>query len=113
MLESVQGFFLMGFINVTDTQGKTHRLEAVEGWRVMEILRDYKVGIEGVCGGACTCATCHVIIDENWSSRLPPPREEEIEMLDKVPVTYPTSRLACQIIWDDALDGLTLTVAPQ
>ncbi|MDZ4792509.1 MAG: 2Fe-2S iron-sulfur cluster-binding protein [Hyphomicrobiales bacterium] len=101
----------MGVIIVTDRSGVTHELEAIEGWRVMEILRDYKVGIEGTCGGACSCATCHVIVDEAWVPKLHPARDEETEMLDQIPVLHDTSRLACQIIWDDSLDGLKLTIA--
>lgn len=102
----------MGIINVTDTEGTFHALEAVEGWRVMEILRDYKVGIEGTCGGACDCGTCHVIVAADWAARLHPPRQEETDMLDELPSIEPTSRLACQIIWDESLDGLTVTIAP-
>lgn len=77
----------------------------------MEILRDYQVGIEGTCGGACSCATCHVIVDDAWAARLHPARDEEAQMLDEIPVLHDTSRLACQIIWDDSLDGLKLTIA--
>lgn len=98
-------------LNVIDRQGLTHRLEAVEGWRVMEILRDYKVGIEGVCGGSCDCATCHVVVRADWAGRLPEPRSEEIDALDTLPLIENTSRLSCQIIWSDDLDGLTLTLA--
>lgn len=100
----------MGVIIVTDREGQTHELEAVEGWRVMELLRDYKMGIEGTCGGAATCASCHVVIDPEWADRLPPPREEELEMLDQIPLIFETSRLSCQIIWDESLDGLKLTI---
>ncbi len=101
----------MGIIVVTDRDGVTRELEAIEGWRVMEILRDNKVGIEGTCGGACSCATCHVVVDEEWAARLYPARDEETRMLDEIPVLHDTSRLACQIIWDDSLDGLKLTIA--
>jgi ferredoxin len=100
----------LGFIIVTDREGRTHELEAVEGWRVMELLRDYKVGIEGTCGGAATCATCHVVIDKEWADRLPPPREEELAMLDQIPHIFDNSRLSCQIIWDEHLDGLKMTI---
>lgn len=100
----------MGFIVVTDREGRTQELEAVEGWRVMELLRDHKVGIEGTCGGAAACATCHVVIDEEWAGRLPEPREEELAMIDQIPRIFPTSRLSCQIIWDDTLNGLKLTI---
>lgn len=100
----------MGFIYVTDREGRTHKLEAVEGWRVMELLRDYKMGIEGTCGGAATCATCHVVIDEAWVAKLHPPRDEELDMLDQIPRIFTHSRLSCQIVWDESLDGLKLTI---
>jgi 2Fe-2S ferredoxin len=101
----------MAVLHVTDRSGKLHTLEGVEGWRVMEILRDYQMGVEGICGGACDCATCHVIICDEWAGKLFPPREDELDKLDELPVIEDTSRLSCQIIWSDAMDGLTLTIA--
>ena len=101
----------MSTIKVIDQHGVSHILDAVEGWRVMEILRDYKVGIEGVCGGSCDCGTCHVIVAQEWAGKLPEPRDEEIDALDELPLIEATSRLSCQIIWADDLDGLTLTLA--
>lgn len=98
----------MGIIRVTDREGTTRDLEAVEGWRVMEILRDHGVGVEGVCGGQCDCATCHVIVDDAWTEKLYPARDDEEDKLDELPELTDTSRLSCQIIWSDALDGLTL-----
>jgi 2Fe-2S ferredoxin len=103
----------MGFVHVIDREGQNRSLEAVEGWRLMEILRDYRVGIEGVCGGACDCATCHVVIAPEWAGKLFPPREEENDKLDELPLIEPTSRLSCQIIWAEELDGLTLTLPPE
>ncbi len=97
-------------IVVVDRKGATHVLQTVEGWRLMEILRDQNAGIEGLCGGACDCATCHVVIDPAWAARLPEPREDELFKLDELPLVEPTSRLSCQIIWSDDLDGLTLTI---
>lgn len=102
----------MAAIRVTTRDGTVHELEAVEGWRVMELLRDYKMGVEGTCGGQCDCASCHVYVDEAWLGRLPEPREEEEVKLDELPTWQENSRLSCQIIWDDSLDGLELTVAP-
>jgi ferredoxin len=102
---------IMGFIHVTDRNGIDHELEAVEGWRVMEILRDYGMGVEGLCGGACECGTCHVIVAPEWVKKLHPPREDELHQMDELPFVHPTSRLSCQIIWSDALDGLKLTIA--
>ena len=103
----------MGFVHVIDREGQSRSLEAVEGWRLMEILRDYRVGIEGVCGGACDCATCHVVIAPEWAGKLFPPRDDENDKLDELPLIEPTSRLSCQIIWAEELDGLTLTLPPE
>ena len=100
----------MGVIHVTDRAGERHTLEAVEGWRVMEILRDHGVGVRGICGGQCDCATCHVFVDDAWAQRLFPPREDEEFKLDEVPSVTDASRLSCQIIWSEDLDGLTLTL---
>ena len=96
----------MSYLHVIDQAGKRHKLEAVEGWRVMEIIREYGLAMEGLCGGACECATCHVLIDEKWQDKLFPPREDEIDMLDEVPNVADNSRLSCQLIWSDSLYGL-------
>jgi len=100
----------MGFISLIDANGKTHQLEAVEGWRVMEILREHNTGIEGICGGGCDCASCHVIVAKDWADRLFAARDDELDKLDELPEVHATSRLSCQIIWSSELDGLTLTI---
>ncbi|MEO1330773.1 MAG: 2Fe-2S iron-sulfur cluster-binding protein [Pseudomonadota bacterium] len=102
----------MADLIVTTREGEERRLEGVEGWRVMELLRDYGAGVEGICGGSCDCASCHVYVDPSWVSKLPAAREEEEDKLDELPTLEENSRLSCQIIWSDALDGLRLTVAP-
>ncbi len=101
----------MGYIHVTDRQGKTHDLEGVEGWRVMEIIREHGLPIEAICGGACECATCHVYVAPEWQKKLYPAREDEEDMLDELPEISQTSRLSCQIIWQEELNGLQLTLA--
>lgn len=100
----------MGIINLTDHDGKSHVLEAVEGWRVMEIIRDYGFEVGGLCGGACACATCHVEVEPDWIGKLHPANDDEEAMLDEVPVLRPTSRLSCQIIYTPELDGLAVNL---
>ena len=75
----------MGFIRVNDGHGKTHVLQAVEGWRVMEVIREHGLPIEAICGGACACATCHVHLAPSWAERVHPARDDEEAMLDGVP----------------------------
>jgi ferredoxin, 2Fe-2S len=99
-------------IHVTDREGTTHTLEALEGFRVMEIIRDWGLDINAECGGACACATCHVYVAPKWLDRLHEPLDEEIDMLDGAFVVEDNSRLSCQIIMSEALDGIELTLAP-
>jgi ferredoxin, 2Fe-2S len=102
----------MGVIHVIDRVGERHTLEALEGWRVMEIIRDWNLPIEGICGGACECATCHVLVAPEWLPKLNARSEEEENQLDTIPITHANSRLACQILWTPELDGLEVTLAP-
>ncbi|MBN8967354.1 MAG: 2Fe-2S iron-sulfur cluster binding domain-containing protein [Rhizobiales bacterium] len=98
---------------VVDHQGQEHRLEALEGWRVMEVIRDWGLAIKAECGGACACATCHVYVDPEWVSRLAPPTDEEIDQLDSAFFVESNSRLACQILMSPQTDGLRVTLAPE
>lgn len=98
-------------IIVTDQDGTVHELEALEGWRVMEVIRDWGLNIKAECGGSCACATCHVFVDPEWVDRLVPPTDEEEDMLDSVPDLKPGSRLSCQILMSEELDGLKVTLA--
>ncbi len=99
-------------IHVTDQSGKRHTLEALEGWRVMEVIRDWGLDIKAECGGACACATCHVHVTEKWLNKLHPASEEEHDMLDSAFDVEANSRLSCQILMSEALDGLEVTLAP-
>ena len=103
---------MMADFHVTTRKGEKHTLEGVGGWRLMELLRDYKMGVEGICGGQMDCASCHIYVDPDWVDRLPELRDEEEAKLDELPSWEENSRLSCQIIWGGELDGLTLTVAP-
>ena len=97
---------------VTDQEGVTHELEGIEGWRVMEIIRDYGLPIKAECGGCCTCATCHVYVDKEWLDKLHPMRDDEQDALDTAFAVGATSRLSCQILMSESLDGLKVTLAP-
>lgn len=99
-------------IIVTDQDGKVHEVEGIEGWRVMEIIRDHGLPIKAECGGCCSCATCHVYIDEEWIPKLYPMRDDEQDVLDTAPDVLDNSRLSCQILMSEELDGLKVTLAP-
>ena len=99
-------------ISVTDHAGAPHRLPALEGWSVMEIVKDAGLPLKAECGGALGCATCHVYVDAEWYERLPPKRDEEDEKLDEAFAVRASSRLSCQLIMDAGLDGLAVTLAP-
>jgi 2Fe-2S ferredoxin len=84
------------------------------GTTAMEAAVDNDVaGIVAECGGACSCATCHVYVDPAWASRLPPPDPQENGMLECVLDRRDTSRLSCQIVLTPELDGLVLRVADE
>lgn len=98
-------------IYVTDPDGTEHVLDAITGWRVMEIIRDHGLPIKAECGGACACATCHVYVDQDWIGRLPSRTPDETYMLDEVFDLRANSRLSCQLIMSEELNGLRVTIA--
>lgn len=98
-------------IIVTDQDGTVHELEGLEGWRTMEVIRDWGLNIKAECGGACSCATCHVYVEEPWFSQLPPPSDDEEDLLYSTLDKQPNSRLSCQILLNDDLDGMRVTLA--
>lgn len=98
-------------IYVTDLDGKEHALDAIEGWRVMEIIRDHGLPIKAECGGCCACATCHVYVDDDWLDKISDMRDEEEDMLDEAMDVEDNSRLSCQIIMSAELDGLKVSLA--
>ncbi len=99
-------------ILVTDRDGVEHRLPALPGWRVMEVIRDWGLDIKAECGGACACATCHVYVDPDWTDRMPAMTEEEENRLDEAFAIEDGSRLSCQLILTEAMDGLKVRLAP-
>jgi 2Fe-2S ferredoxin len=90
--------------------GERRTVEAPEGWSLLEVARDAGIDVEGACGGAMACATCHVVVDAAWFGRLPPASAEEEDMLDFAESLEATSRLGCQIRLTRELDGLVVTV---
>ena len=99
-------------IVVTDQQGVEHELEGLDGWRAMEVIRDWGLDIKAECGGACACATCHVYVDAAWLDRIPAASHDEEDLLYTAPDRQANSRLSCQILLNEQLDGLKLTLAP-
>jgi ferredoxin len=100
----------MPVINFIKPDGSTHQIEVADGTTIMEAGRDHNMGLEGTCGGSLSCATCHVILDQDSFARVGGPSEDEMDMLDLAFGVQETSRLGCQIEISDALDGLTVRV---
>jgi len=100
-------------IHVTDQQGATHTIQGIEGWRIMEIIRDHGLPIKAECGGCCSCGTCHVYVDDAWQDKLPPMLDEEKDrLMDDAFDVQERSRLSCQVLLSAELDGLHVTLAP-
>jgi 2Fe-2S ferredoxin len=99
-------------VHVTDYNGTRHTLDGLEGWRLMEVIRDCGLPIKAECGGACACATCHVYVSPAWVEKLLPPSGDETMMLDDAMAVEDNSRLSCQIILSPELEGLEVTLAP-
>lgn len=97
-------------ITFVDHAGKKTTVDAEDGSTVMETaIRNDIPGIEAECGGSCSCATCHVYVDEAWADKLPKAGPLEEDMLDFAYDVRPTSRLSCQITVKPELDGLIVT----
>lgn len=102
----------MARITYIVTEGTAIEAEALPQMTLMEtaLLADVP-GILGLCGGICSCATCHVYIEESWLTRLPQPSAEEQDMIDNLDQARSNSRLGCQVPVTDDLDGLIVYVA--
>jgi 2Fe-2S ferredoxin len=96
-------------ITYIEDSGTTHVVDGTVGQTVMETAIKHNVpGIVAECGGACSCATCHVYVDEAWREATGSPAQMEEDMLDFAFDVKPTSRLSCQIKLRDELDGLVV-----
>ena len=101
-------------ITVSTREGEERLLAASEGSSLMEVIRD--AGIDellALCGGCCSCATCHVHVDPAFASLLPPMSEDENDLLDSSEHRDETSRLSCLISVTRAMDGLRVTIAAE
>jgi len=104
----------MAKIYVTDWSGEEHTVEGRVGDTVMENIKAAGIDdLQAICGGCCSCATCHVYVEEDWLGKLPEQEEEEYELVSDTEVYQPNSRLSCQIEFSEDLDGLRVTVAPE
>jgi 2Fe-2S ferredoxin len=93
-----------------EKDGNRKEVEAPVGLSVLEIAHRNDIDIEGACEGSLACSTCHVIVEEDWYDKLKEPTEDEEDMLDLAFGLASTSRLGCQIIMTEELDGLTVTL---
>ncbi len=101
-------------LTVVTREGVTSTVEGESGLSVMEIIRDSGFDeLLALCGGCCSCATCHVHVDPAFVSQLPPMSADENDLLDSSDFRNETSRLSCQITFSDALDGLRVSIAPE
>jgi len=93
-----------------DNQGNSKTIEVENGHSVMEgAIQNDIPGIDADCGGSMACATCHVYVEEKWLNKLPKAEEAEVDMIDMAYEPKKNSRLSCQLIVSDELDGLIIT----
>ncbi|MDF7673394.1 ferredoxin family 2Fe-2S iron-sulfur cluster binding protein [Acetobacteraceae bacterium ESL0709] len=98
----------MPHIVFIEQDGTRHEVDAKIGLSVLEIAHEHDINLEGACEGSLACATCHVIVDPAWADKLTPPTDDEEDMLDLAFGLEKTSRLGCQIVMTEALDGLVV-----
>ena len=100
----------MAKIIYIEYDGKSHTIEVANGLSVMEgAVQNNIPGIDADCGGSMACATCHVYVEEKWLNKLPKAEEGEVDMIDMAFEPKKNSRLSCQLIVSDEMDGLEVT----
>ena len=101
-------------LTVVDRSGTERTIEVGNGLTVMEAIRDNGFDeLLALCGGCCSCATCHVHVDAGFADKLPEMSEDEDDLLESTDHRVATSRLSCQIPFTAELDGLKVTIAPE
>ncbi len=99
---------------VVNRSGEEQAVEGDAGLSVMEVIRDNGFDeLLALCGGCCSCATCHVYVDPAFAGKLPELGEDENDLLDSSDHRNETSRLSCQLTLNEDLDGLRVTIAPE
>lgn len=99
---------------VTTRDGREMSIAAPQGHSLMEAIRDHGCDdLLAICGGGCSCATCHVHVDPDHLRLLPPIADDEADLLAGSAHRGPSSRLACQIMLIDAMDGMRVAIAPE
>ena len=97
-------------IKYIDHEGNSKTIEVENGLSVMEgAIQNNIPGIDADCGGSMACATCHVYVEEKWLNKIPKAEDAEVDMIDMAFEPKKNSRLSCQLIVSDVLDGLTVT----
>ena len=103
-------YITMTKITYTDQQGNSKTFDVENGLSVMEgAIQNDVPGIDADCGGSMACATCHVYVEEKWLDKLPKAEDGEVDMIDMAFEPKKNSRLSCQLIVTDELDGLKVT----
>ncbi|KUO57476.1 MAG: ferredoxin [Sphingomonadales bacterium BRH_c3] len=101
-------------LTVVNREGEESTIDVEDGLTVMEAIRDNGFDeLLALCGGCCSCATCHVLVDPAFVAKLPEMSEDEDDLLESSDHRAENSRLSCQIAFTDALDGLKVTIAPE
>lgn len=95
-------------VTFIDPDGTRHEIDAPAGLSLLEIAHRHGIDLEGACEGSLACSTCHLIVDSAWFDKLEEIEEDEEDMLDLAFGLTKTSRLGCQIIMTEALDGLVV-----
>ncbi|HEX7873769.1 MAG TPA: ferredoxin [Sphingobium sp.] len=104
----------MNQIHVVTRDGESRTISAETGVSVMENIRNAGIDeLMALCGGCCSCATCHIIVDPEFFDQLPPSTSDEDDLIESSSYHQPTSRLSCQIPFDATLDGLRVTIAAE
>ena len=104
----------MAKLTIVTRDGEEKTVEGEDGLSVMEVIRDNGFDeLLALCGGCCSCATCHIHVDEQWLAKLPEVSGDEDDLLDSSDHRKPNSRLSCQVKLDETLSGIVVRIPPK